>query len=86
MDCPRGCELPKSDDGGGPAGVKERADEGGGPAGVVEGFGANALLKLKPSFPPLFEPCRPPGGVDGGLEENGTVNAFDMVKVCDRRT
>ena len=30
--------LPKTDDGGGPCGVKEWADEGGGPAGVVDGL------------------------------------------------
>lgn len=35
---PSNLELPKTDDGGGPAGVKDPADEGGGgPAGVVEG-------------------------------------------------
>jgi hypothetical protein len=33
-------ELPRYDDGGGPAGVKDPADDGGGPAGVVEGFEA----------------------------------------------
>lgn len=30
-------ELPKRDEGGGPAGVNERPEDGGGPAGVVEG-------------------------------------------------
>jgi len=52
-------ELPKTDDGGGPAGVKEPAEEGGGPAGVVEGFVApekNGLLDFL-------------SGVVGGLEE-----------------
>lgn len=33
-------ELPKTLDGGGSAGVKERAEAGGGPAGVVEGWAA----------------------------------------------
>lgn len=33
-------ELPKIEEGGGPAGVKEPVDEGGGPAGVVEGIDA----------------------------------------------
>jgi hypothetical protein len=59
-------ELPKKDEGGGPAGVKDPDDEGGGgPAGVVEGFEApkeNGLL-------PFFEFF---SGVAGGLEENGT--------------
>ena len=32
------CELPKTVEGGIPAGVKVFADDGGGPAGVVEGF------------------------------------------------
>ena len=31
-------ELPKAEEGGGSAGVKEAADEGGGPAGVVDGL------------------------------------------------
>ena len=33
-------ELPRKEDGGGPAGVNEPPEEGGGPAGVVEGFEA----------------------------------------------
>jgi hypothetical protein len=52
-------ELPKTDEGGGPAGVYEPAEDGGGPAGVVEGLvapKANALLDFL-------------SGVDGGLEE-----------------
>ena len=32
------CELPETDDGGGPTGVYEAAEDGGGPAGVVEGL------------------------------------------------
>ena len=32
------CELPKTVEGGIPAGVKIFAEDGGGPAGVVEGF------------------------------------------------
>jgi len=61
-------ELPKIDEGGGPAGVKEPADEGGGPAGVVEGFeppNEKPLLPLLPLFDLL-------SGVEGGprgLEE-----------------
>jgi len=56
-------ELPKTDEGGGPAGVNDPADEGGGPAGVVDRFEAP-----KENF---FEASRR-SGVDGGLEENGT--------------
>jgi hypothetical protein len=60
-------ELPKTDDGGGPAGVNDLDEEGGGPAGVVEGFEfakENILLPLFDFF----------SGVEGpnGLEENGT--------------
>ncbi len=69
-----GCELPNSDEGGGPAGVNEGADEGGGPAGVVEG------LDMK-----LFDfEARPldirsrESGVDGGLDENGTAKPPDI--------
>lgn len=40
------CELPNILDGGGSAGVKDRAD-GGGPAGVVEGL--EAKLSFAPS-------------------------------------
>lgn len=58
-------ELPKKDDGGGPAGVNDADEEGGGPAGVVEGF---VVPNLNGPFPllALFS------GVDGGLEEKGT--------------
>lgn len=55
-------ELPKADDGGGPAGVNDPVDDGGGPAGVVEGFAPNekALVDFL-------------SGVEGaGLEEYGT--------------
>ena len=55
-------ELPRNDDGGGPAGVNDPVDEGGGPAGVVEGFEA----PNKPLLP-LFDLL---SGVAGGLEEN----------------
>ena len=59
-------ELPRYDDGGGPAGVKDPADDGGGPAGVVEGFEA-AKEKMLPPWPDRLS------GVDGvGVEENGT--------------
>jgi hypothetical protein len=53
-------ELPRTDDGGGPAGVNDPAEEGGGPAGVVEGF---ERLNI---FLPLLDFL---SGVDGGLEE-----------------
>ncbi len=55
-------ELPKTEDGGGPAGVKEPVEEGGGPAGVVEGFA--------PKEKPLLDLL---SGVEGGLEEYGTL-------------
>jgi hypothetical protein len=59
-------ELPRYDDGGGPAGVKDRVDDGGGPAGVVEGFEAPKEKMLLP-WPDRLS------GVDGaGLEEKGT--------------
>lgn len=38
-----GCELPKTEGGGGPEGVNEFAEEGGGPAGVVDGWFARLL-------------------------------------------
>ena len=56
-------ELPRKEEGGGPAGVKEPADDGGGgPAGVVE-----------PCESPkrFLESCCDRFGVDGGLEEYG---------------
>jgi hypothetical protein len=53
------CELPKTEDGGGPTGVNDKwCDDGGGPAGVVEG---------------LDEKLRRLSGVAGGLEEIGTA-------------
>lgn len=58
---PPSMELPKTDEGGGPAGVYEPAEDGGGPAGVVEGFVVpkeNALTGFL-------------SGVDGRLEEKG---------------
>lgn len=62
-----GGELPNFEDGGLPAGVKDRSDEpGGGPAGVVDGFDAKLLAKGL-----VF---RLLSGVEGGLEENGTWN------------
>jgi hypothetical protein len=62
-------ELPRKDDGGGPAGVNEPVDEGGGPAGVVDGFEApNGKLLLL-----LLDLL---SGVDGGLEEYGTWKAI----------
>jgi hypothetical protein len=55
-------ELPRKNEGGGPAGVNDPVEEGGGPAGVVEGFDApNEKLLL-----PLFDLL---SGVAGGLEE-----------------
>ena len=57
-------ELPRYDDGGGPAGVKDADEEGGGPAGVVEGFEA-ANVKILSPLPDRLS------GVDGGLEERG---------------
>ena len=62
-------ELPKTLDGGGPAGVKERAEEGGGPAGVVEGW----ATKPANGFPCLLDVRERESGVDGGLEDSGTV-------------
>lgn len=77
-----GFELPNNEDGGGrPAGVKEgvkdgvgRAgvEEGGGPAGVVDKFEA----KLLAFCPRPLERCERESGVDGGLEEKGTVKAM----------
>ncbi len=57
-------ELPRNDEGGGPAGVKEPAEDGGGPAGVVEGFEAPKAKTLLPLFDLR-------SGVDGGLELYG---------------
>jgi hypothetical protein len=63
--CGSSLELPRAEDGGRPAGVKEPADEGGGgPAGVVEG-----LLSPKYCLAPLLD-LR--SGVEGGLDEKGT--------------
>jgi hypothetical protein len=59
---PPSMELPKTEDGGGPAGVYEPAEDGGGPAGVVEGFAA----PKRNALPEFFS------GVDGGgLDEKG---------------
>jgi hypothetical protein len=59
-------ELPRKDEGGGPAGVNDFAEDGGGPAGVVEGFEAAKEKMLLP-WPDRLS------GVDGaGLEEIGT--------------
>lgn len=59
-------ELPRKDEGGGPAGVNDPDEEGGGgPAGVVEGFEAPKEKGLLPFFDFL-------SGVAGGLDENGT--------------
>ena len=62
-------------DGGGPAGVKDLEEEtGGGPAGVVEGWAARLGYRL-------LSRCRerPVPGVEGRLEENGTVKPPDIV-------
>ena len=73
-----GCELLKSDDGGGPAGVNEGAEEGGGPAGVVEGL---EIKNLDFEGWPLAILDRE-SGVDGGEDENGTTKP-DMVEgIC----
>lgn len=54
-------ELPNTEEGGAPAGVKDAAEEGGGPAGVVEG------LFEAPNENALFDFL---SGVDGaGLDE-----------------
>jgi len=55
-------ELPKIEDGGGPAGVKDAVEEGGGPAGVVDGLEA-------PKANPLLPFCGVRSGVEGGLDE-----------------
>ena len=55
-------------EGGGPAGVKDRTD-GGGPAGVVDGLAPNMEKELSI----LSVRLRRVPGVDGGLEERGTV-------------
>jgi hypothetical protein len=65
--CEPNRELPNTDEGGGPAGVKEPADDGGGPAGVVEGLDTPKGNCLAPSLELL-------SGVDGGLEDSGTWN------------
>jgi len=71
-------ELPRTDEGGGPAGVKEPADEGRGPAGVVEGLDAP-----KENCPAPFLVRR--SGVDGrGLDENGTWK-LDIVGIAPNR-
>jgi len=70
------CELPKIDEGGGSAGVKEPTDDGGGPAGVVDGFGAKVFF-AKPfeGFAKTLVSLPPDSGVEGacGLDERGTV-------------
>jgi hypothetical protein len=63
------CELPKTVDGGGSAGVKEAAEDGGGPAGVVDGPLAKSAER-----PGLPLPLRD-SGVDGALE-SGKVKAM----------
>ena len=52
-------ELPKTEDGGGPTGVKDVSPtfEGGGPAGVVDGLFRLARFEL---------------GVAGGVDDPGT--------------
>lgn len=76
MGFPPKMELPRTDEGGGPAGVYDPDDEGGGPAGVVDGFEAAEENKLLPLFDFL-------SGVDGcGLEEKGTWK--DIVEVRAR--
>ena len=63
------CELPNTEGGGGPAGVNDLAEEGGGPAGVVDGLVAKTPYECLW----LSLVCLRLSGVEGGLEENGTV-------------
>lgn len=71
-------ELPRNDDGGGPAGVKEPAEEGGGgPAGVVEPLESPKNC-LEP-FCDLF-------GVDGELDEYGAWNVIAIFANMQRST
>jgi len=65
-------ELPRSDGGGGPAGVKEPDDDGGGPAGVVEGFEP----PKEKGFFPLLDLL---SGVDGRLDEKSGAWNPDIV-------
>lgn len=58
-------ELPRNEEGGGPAGVKVPADDGGRPAGVFEGLAPKLNVLSAPFLDRL-------SGVEGGLEENGT--------------
>ena len=75
------CELPKTDDGGGPEGVNDAAEEGGGPAGVVEGLAEKEFFEVP--FGVFWKVCNgllAGPGVDGscGLDERGTEKP-DMV-------
>lgn len=64
--------LPKTDEGGGPAGVVEAAvkEVGGGPDGVVE------MCEAANKFEDCF--LERVSGVEGGLEESGTVNIWHV--------
>lgn len=80
------CELPSIDEGGGgPAGVKELVDDvgrlGGGPAGVVVGW----VPKPLPPIPRALKPRRE-SGVDGELEDMGTVNPPGIVRLRSPRS
>lgn len=55
--------------------MKEFADDGGGPAGVVDGLEAG----LPKPFAWLLALCCLEPGVDGELEETGTVQ-LDMIQ------
>ena len=73
-----GCESPKNDGGGGPAGVNEGADEGGGSAGVVEGLEIK-LFDFE-SWPLAILDRE--SGVDGGDDENGTTKPDMAEGIC----
>lgn len=73
-----GCESPKIDEGGGPAGVKEGAEEGGGPAGVVEGFEKKLFDFVGWPLAILDRES----GVDGGEDDNGTTKPDIAEGIC----
>ena len=63
--------MKNEEDRGGPAGVNDGAEEGGGPAGVVERLKLKAVAVVLVANP--LGVCIRLSGVDGGLEEKGTV-------------
>lgn len=74
------CELPKTVDGGGPAGVKDVTVSGGGPAGVVDGFSAIPPVRVGLSL----EGRDLESGVVGGLDEKGTWKDDIAAKVANK--